>query len=116
VSDATPRKPAFAQGFPDDAALNELVEAFVRGDYARVRAEAPKLAESSESDAVKKAARELRARIEPDPLAMGMMIVTGVILLALSLYWIANAHEPHNPQPKPATSAPAPTVSVERVR
>lgn len=118
MSDATHRKPAFAASFPDDPALNELVDAFARGDYRRVRAEAPKLAERAEDEAVRTAARALRERVEPDKLAVGMLIVTGVILVVLTLFWVVNAHEPpplknQGSPPKPAPSAP---VTVEHVK
>jgi hypothetical protein len=118
VPDATHRKPAFAASFPDDAALNELVDAFARGDYARIRAEAPKLAASAESEAVRNAAKELRARIEPDRLAVGMLIVTGAILVVLTIYWIVNAHAPpqKNQTAPPAKPVPSAPVTVEHVR
>ena len=106
------RVPAFARDFPRDPALDALVEAFADGDYARVRAEAPKLARESEDPAVQKAARELRARVEADPLAVKLLLVTGALLVALAAWWITHGLPP---APLGPPSAKPPTT-VERVR
>jgi hypothetical protein len=100
--------PAFARDFPDDPALAKLVEAFTRGDYRHVREEAPKLAKTSEDEKVRAAAKELRARIEPDPLAKILLVLTLALLAALSLWWMA-----HDGPPQGAPNRPAPTI--ERV-
>src|SRR5262245_32139616 len=61
-------RPAFHAWFPKDEELEALVRAFEVGNYALVRERAPKLAQGAESEKVRAAARELLARIEPDPL------------------------------------------------
>ena len=61
-------RPRFLLEFPADPELQRLVRAFEAGNYAAVRAGAPKLAEQTEDPIVRAAARELRRRIDPDPL------------------------------------------------
>jgi hypothetical protein len=78
--------PAFAQRFPRDPELDALIEAFERGNYARVRAEAPALAARTKSGAVRRAADELARRTRPDPLAV-MMLLAACLLLAFFSLW-----------------------------
>jgi len=106
-----PRRPRFAEGFPRVPELDALVEAFSAGDYARVRREAPKLAERSDDEEVKKAARNLRQRVEADPLAIWLLVLTAALLVGLAGYWVIKAHphgadEGHGAAP-PGTSASA---------
>jgi hypothetical protein len=91
--------PAFAQQFPRHPELDALVDAFEQGNYARVRAEAPRLAEASgddEEDApseeVRLAAQELLRRIEPDPLAAYLFGIAVLLLAFLSLWYWLGAH------------------------
>jgi hypothetical protein len=88
------RRPAFATAFPTLLALEVLVEAFERGDYARVRREAPKLAEATDDPAVRDAAQTLVDRTKPDRLAVGLGAVTAVLLMAMTGYWIVNGKAP----------------------
>jgi hypothetical protein len=88
------RRPAFASDFPRGPALDALVDAFARGDYAHVRAEGPRLAESTEDPAVREAAKTLVDRTKPDPLAVGLLVLTGVLLVAMTGYWIVNGKAP----------------------
>jgi hypothetical protein len=85
-------RPAFARSFPKDAALDSLVESFAKGDYARIRREAPDLAKSAESDEVKDAALELRRRIDPDPLALILMFLAVALLFVLASYYWMHKH------------------------
>jgi hypothetical protein len=86
--------PAFARGWPRDPELDALVAAFEAGDYARVRAKAPELARSTESDAVRRAARELARRLDPDPAAVYMLMAAAALLVFLAgWYWL----HPHTP-------------------
>ena len=88
------RAPAFARAFPQDAELDALVAAFEAGDYARVRREAPALAQRTEDDAVRRAARELRRRLDPDPAAVYMLLAAATLLVFLAgWYWL----HPHLP-------------------
>lgn len=96
--------PAFAEGFPSDPELDELVTAFTKGDYATVRERATKLAETTEDEKVKNAALLLRARIEPDPTSRIFFGLTAALLVFLSIYWMTHdgkTHEnPKEPPPK----------------
>jgi len=77
--------PLFAEGFPRDPALDALVDAFARGDYARVRREAPKLLATAESD----------------PLAVVLLALTGVLLVVLTAWWWRfNGPGPTPPRPQ----------------
>jgi len=102
------RQPSFARDFPRDPALDALVEAFVQGDYARVRADAAKLAESAHDDEVGRAARELVRRTQADPLTVWLLILASALLVALSVYWIAEGKPPAGSGPR--------RPPVERVR
>lgn len=89
---ARPEAPAFARGFPRDPALDALVAAFEAGDYARVRREAPALARSTDRDEVRAAARELRRRLDPDPLASYLLGIAAVLLVFLAGYYWLHPH------------------------
>lgn len=80
--------PAFAREFPRDPALDEIVIAFTRGDYARVRSEVPKLVTSTDDERVKAAARLLEERTRPDPTAKYFFYFTAALLVMLSIWWI----------------------------
>lgn len=85
--------PAFARNFPKDAELDALVAAFEQGNYARVRKEAPALAKSTRSPAVRKAARELSRRIDPDPIAVYLLAAASLLLLFLAVWYWTHPHE-----------------------
>jgi hypothetical protein len=97
-------RPPFAESYPREATLDELVRAFEAGDYARVREGAPNLAVSTEDAAVRASALDLRSRIDADPIAKWMLIFTGVLLVALTVWWVVHAHTP-----PPGGSRPTPT-------
>ena len=61
-------RPRFLLAFPEEPELQRLVRAFEAGDYQTVRAGAAELVNRSENPIVRAAARELRKRIDPDPL------------------------------------------------
>ena len=84
--------PAFALRFPEDPALAALVAAFEQGDYARVRREAPALVQQTDSAEVRKAARELLKRLEPDPIAVYLLAGAGLLLAFLALWYWAHPH------------------------
>jgi hypothetical protein len=79
--------PAFARDFPAEARLDTLVRAFAEGDYARVRREVPALVKTAESEDVRRAAEELLRRTKADPLMILLLVVAGMLLVALSVYW-----------------------------
>jgi hypothetical protein len=93
--------PAFARDFPAHPGIDSLVDAFVRGDYARVRTEAPRLIDSSEPQDVRKAAGILLERTRPDPLAVVLLALTAVLLALLTVYWVVNGKAPASPLPHP---------------
>lgn len=101
--------PGFAQDFPHDAELAALVTAYAAGDYATVRTAAPALAAKTTNDEVKRAARLLRARIEPDPSSRLFFGLTAALLLFLFAWWATHDGPSH------ATPAPAKPPAVERV-
>jgi hypothetical protein len=108
MSPSPPRRPSFAAGFPSHAGLDSVVDAFARGDYARVRNEAAKLAASDEPDEVRRAARTLLERTQADPLSIGLIALAGALLVLLSGYWIVHGKAP------PESAPPRPPV--EHVR
>jgi hypothetical protein len=84
--------PRFLASFPNDAALSEIVAAFERGDYAFVRTAAPALARSTKSDEVRRAALELRRRIDPDRLSLLLIAFAFALLVVLSLFYWTHKH------------------------
>ena len=76
----------FARAYPDDPQLNRLVAAFDAGDYATVRARAHDLVHATKNDDVRRAARDLLRRIEPDRTA-ALLLGVAVALLAFLSWW-----------------------------
>lgn len=98
--------PRFAREFPRDPELDRLVVAFTNGDYRAVRDGAPKLAETSADDDVKKAALRLLEGTRPDPTSKLLFAVTAALLVFLTVWWLAHDH--------PETqSAPASVPTIE---
>jgi hypothetical protein len=79
-------RPAFAAGFPSDPELDRLLEYFVRGNHRAVRDGAVALEGRATDPEVKKAARELRDRLEPDPIWRVLLGTTLVLLMVLT-WW-----------------------------
>ncbi len=86
--------PAFARHFPEDPALDALLARFDEGNYAAVREGAAKLAQESDDDEVKRAAKELLSRIEPDPLAKVLVLGAALLLAILSGWYWTHPHVP----------------------
>lgn len=80
-------RPAFLLAFPEDPELEVLIRAFEDGDFAEVRRQAPELARRTSDAAVRRAALELRQRIDPDPLLV-VMLVFSLSLFAIVVAWI----------------------------
>ncbi|MFO0675442.1 MAG: hypothetical protein U0169_02835 [Polyangiaceae bacterium] len=95
MAPSEPDRPAFLATFPADPELDRLVAAFVDGRYDVVRKDAPLLAAKTEDESVKKAALELRERIEPAPMVRALLGLTLLLLILLSAYWIAKRGGPH---------------------
>jgi hypothetical protein len=79
-------RPRFLLKFPEDPELEELMAAFEAGNFAAVRAEAPRLIERTERPEVKRAAEELLRRIEPDPLVKFLLGVAVFLFVAVVAY------------------------------
>jgi hypothetical protein len=84
-------RPRFAKGFPSNRELDALLRAFAVGDYAHVRKEGRRLAAAAEDEEVKRAAEELVRRTNPDPLALGLLALTLLLLVVLSGYYWTHA-------------------------
>lgn len=96
-------RPAFAANFPADPELERLLDAFTRGDYAAVRAGAPRLAEATKDPAVKRAALDLRRRIDPDPVSAALVVIAFVLLALVGGFYLSHAHQdPPANTPPPA--------------
>jgi len=80
-------RPGFLLEFPDDPELQRLVQAFEAGNYEAVRSGAPRLAQTTQDAAVRGAARELRRRIDPDPLMKYLLWVA--IALFVFVVWFS---------------------------
>jgi hypothetical protein len=98
--------PLFARDFPRTPALDAIVDAFARGDYASVRVEGARLAQTTDDENVRRAALELIARTNPDPLALWLLVLAGALLVVLSVYWIAHGKAPAGPPNAPQTAQP----------
>ncbi len=86
-------RPGFLVEFPADPELQRLVQAFEVGNYEAVRSGAPKLAAATEDPAVRAAARELRRRIDPDPLMKYLLFVA--LLLFVFVVWYTYQNHSH---------------------
>jgi len=80
-------RPAFLLEYPHDPELEQLIEAFENGNFAMVRRNARELARRTHDEAVRRAALELRRRIDPDPLVL-VMLALSIALFAFITLWI----------------------------
>lgn len=114
ASKASPGFPRFAESFPRDPELDALVVLFARGDYASVRAEAPRLAGRTKDEDVVRAAKVLRARVDADPTARLLFAFTAALLAFLTVWWVAHDGPPSSDTSRsrgPTTpSEPAPMI------
>ncbi|MDP9033192.1 MAG: hypothetical protein M3O50_00150 [Myxococcota bacterium] len=90
----TDGRPSFARDFPRVPAIDELVDAFARGDYRSVRTHAPRFVVAAEPQDVQDAARQLLERTRPDPLAVALLAMTGALLALLTAYWVVHGTPP----------------------
>ena len=99
-----PDRPSFAKDYPKE--LDDLVAAFKAGNYARVRREAAKIADSEGTEAQKRAARDLAARTSPDKTQLLLLAIALLLLVGLSAYWLTHQKAPKTPDKNAvATSA-----------
>lgn len=94
--------PAFAKKFPADPELDALVVAFTNGDYAEVRARAPKLAASTTDADVREAAKTLEARTRPDEAAKLLFLFAAALLAFLTVWWVMHDGPMDHGAPTPA--------------
>jgi len=85
-------RPPFARQYPRTAEIDRLLRAFGRGDYATVRLEAPKVAAEATDPRVAAAARDLRRRTLPDPMALYLMGLALALLAFLSAWFFLHKH------------------------
>jgi hypothetical protein len=86
-------RPRFLLDFPEDPELERLIGAFEAGDYAEVRRLAPRVVKAAASPAVKDAAREIRRRIEPDPLIRYLLFAAvGLFVVIVAYVYTNHAH------------------------
>lgn len=97
----------FAKDFPSDPALAKLLVAFDRGDYFTVRRDAEAVAEKAKDPRVAKAARDLRARIDPAPTASLLLLVGLALAVFVGGYFLLK-HEHREPSEPPTSSSNAP--------
>lgn len=103
-------KPAFAASFPKDPELDRLVQYFAIGNHRAVRDGAEALAKKTDDPAVAAAARELRARLEPDPLWRVLLGATLVLLLVLT-FWAVRRGRELRAQPIPEAPRTVQTIN-----
>ncbi len=89
-----PRRPSFAEEFPQTPDLDAVVDAFARGDYASTRAWAIRLEQSSPDEPVRKAAQLLFDRTRPDPFTVGLLIIAGLLLVTMATWWVVHGRPP----------------------
>lgn len=107
-SAASPRPP-FAARYPRDPELDRLLAYFMRGNHRVIRDEAEKLAARTGDPEVAAAARDLRARIEPDPIARVLLGATLALLVVLTL-WASHRSKELRNTPTPAAPRTVQTI------
>jgi hypothetical protein len=96
-------RPSFAHEFPEDPKIEAMLEAFTRGDYAGVRAEAKAIEQSASDESIKRAARSLVERTRADPLAIALLALTALLLAVVGGFWMVHATAPALASPHPPT-------------
>lgn len=86
-------RPAFARRYPSHSELDALVAAFARGDFRHVRVGAESLSREAADESVRRAALDLRRRLDPSASTFVLLALGAVLALALFAYH--RAHLPH---------------------
>lgn len=89
---ASSQRPEFAKDFPNSTAVDTLLDAFEKGNYAFVRSESEKILATAEDPEEKKAAAEMLARLRPDPLAIKLLLGAISLLVVLTIWTYASHH------------------------
>ena len=108
IPTAPTRRPKFTESYPEDPALDRLVDAFARGNHKLVRDEAEALAKKTDDPEVAKAARDLRRRLDPDPIAYVLLGTTAALLIVLTIWAIKQSKRYDSSRP----AAPPATVQI----
>ena len=105
IPTAPTRRPKFTESYPSDPALDRLVDAFSRGNHRLVRDEAEALATKTDDPEVAKAARDLKKRLAPDPIAYVLLATTAALLVVLVAWAITQSKrfDASRPATPPAT-------------
>jgi hypothetical protein len=85
-------KPPFLEVYPSDPELDRLVDAFERGNFALVRERGPRLAETSRSEDVRRAALDIVSRTHPPAAALVLLGLAMMLLVLLSFYYFRHRH------------------------
>ena len=85
-------RPPFARSYPRHDGLDELVFAFERGDFGLVREKAPALIDGDADEAVKRAATDLRRRIDPAPTSVYLWALGVALLVFLYGFYVSHSH------------------------
>jgi hypothetical protein len=101
----TAPRPPFARSYPPHAELDRLLAAFEAGDYASVRDGAPKLAASTKDEELRRAALDLRRRVDPD-LVSGALLLVGLALAVFLGAHFLRAGDEHPSPPSLPSSRP----------
>lgn len=101
--DAAATRPPFARTYPSNTELDRLLAAFEAGDYASVREGAPRLASETRDEDVRRAALDLRGRIEPDLVSGALLLVALALAIFLGVHFLRTGHEHPASPPLPSS-------------
>jgi hypothetical protein len=87
-------RPTFARAMPHDPVIEWLLAAYTAGDFARVRRDAARVIAGDGDAKVKDAARVIAQRTSADPMAVALVVITAVLLVALSVWWVLHDGPP----------------------
>ena len=116
IPTAPTRRPRFTEGYPQNDELDRLVDAFARGNHRLVRDEAEALAARTDDEAVAAAARDLRRRLAPDPMAYVLLGTTALLLVVLFTWAMRQSKHYDEARPAAATAIASPSASAPRPR